>query len=345
MAQEQYTTSQRKFQHLTREKHAQIEILLRQGLPKVQIVRAVGISRSTLYSELSRGTVEQIDTNLKKYRRYFWDAGQRVYEENRKNSRPPMKIMEAYDFVRYAERQILENRMSPDALCGEAKLSGRFQKIVSTKTLYNYIDKRLLKVRNIDLPLKVRRKSRTDKCKQNKRLFGMSIEEISDEVNNRTAFGHWEIDTIVGKKESSSVLLSLDERLTRKRHLVKIPSRSSDAVRLGLEKIAELYGDSFETVFKTVTSDNGSEFADLGSYLPKSTQVYYAHPYSSYERGTNEKQNSLVRRFFPKGKSFDNITDEQVAFVEHWINNLPRKIFNYHCSDFVFHNVLFDIAI
>lgn len=256
-----------------------------------------------------------------------------------------MKIMEAYDFVRYAERQILENRMSPDALCGEAKLSGRFQKIVSTKTLYNYIDKRLLKVRNIDLPLKVRRKSRTDKCKQNKRLFGMSIEERSDEVNNRTAFGHWEIDTIVGKKGSSPVLLSLDERLTRKRHLVKIPSRSSDAVRLGLEKIAELYGDSFETVFKTVTSDNGSEFVDLGSYLPKSTKVYYAHPYSSYERGTNEKQNSLVRRFFPKGKSFENITDEQVAFVEHWINNLPRKIFNYHCSDFVFHNVLFDIAI
>lgn len=104
MAQEQYTTSQRKFQHLTREKHAQIEILLRQGLPKVQIARAVGISRSTLYNELSRGTVEQIDTNLKKYRRYFGDAGQRVYEENRKNSRPPMKIMEAYDFVRYAER-------------------------------------------------------------------------------------------------------------------------------------------------------------------------------------------------------------------------------------------------
>ena len=61
--------------------------------------------------------------------------------------------------------------------------------------------------------------------------------------------------------------------------------------------------------------------------------------------GTNEKQNSLVRRFFPKGKSFDNITDEQVAFVENWINNLPRKIFNYHCSDFIFKNVLFDIAI
>ena len=187
MTQGQYTTAQRKFKHLTREKRAQIEILLRQGLPKVQIARAVGISRSTLYNELNRGTVEQIDTNLNKYQQYFWDAGQRVYEENRKNSHPPMKIIEAYDFVRYAEKQILENKMSPDAICGEAKQSGRFKEIVSTKTLYNYIDKRILKVRNIDLPLKVKRKSRTDKNKQHKRLFGMSIEERSDEANNRTA--------------------------------------------------------------------------------------------------------------------------------------------------------------
>ena len=138
------------------------------------------------------------------------------------------------------------------------------------------------------------------------------------------------------------MLLSLDERLTRKRHLVKIPSRSSDSVRVGLEKIAELYGES---VFKSVTSDNGSEFVDLGRYLPKSTKVYYAHQYSSYERGTNEKKNSHVLRFFPKGKSLDHITDEQVAFVESWINNLPRKIFNYHSSDFIFQSVLFDIAI
>ena len=69
-----------------------------------------------------------------------------------------MKLMEAYDFVCYAEKQILENRMSPDAVCGEAKLSGRFNKTVCTKTLYNYIDKRMLKVRNVDLPLKVKKK-------------------------------------------------------------------------------------------------------------------------------------------------------------------------------------------
>lgn len=345
MTQEQYTTKGRKFQHLTKEKRAQIEILLRQGIPKIQIARAVGISRSTLYLELKRGTVEQIDTNLKPYQTYFWDVGQRVYEENRKNSHPPLKLIRAYDFICYAQKQILENKMAPDAICGEAKLNGKFQNIVSTKTLYNYIDQCLLRVRNVDLPLKVKRKHHADRGKQNKRPFGMSIEERPDEIGNRTTFGHWEIDTIVGKKESSAVLLSLDERLTRKRHLVKIPSRSSESVRLGLEKIAKYYGEDFATVFKSITSDNGSEFVDLGSYLPKSTKVYYTHPYSAYERGTNEKQNALVRRFFPKGTSFEHITDEQVASVEYWINHLPRKIFNYRCSDFFFYSVRFDIAI
>ena len=249
MTREQYTTKQRKFQHLTREKRAQIEILLRQGLPKVQIARAVGISRSTLYHELSRGTVEQIDTNLKKYRRYFGDAGQRVYEENRKNSRPPIKLMQAYDFVRYAEKQILESKMSPDALCGEARLSGRFQKIVSTKTLYNYIDKRILKVRNIDLPLKVKRKSHADKRKQNKRLFGTSIEERSDEVNNRTVFGHWEIDSVLGlKNENEPVVITLVERMTRMCLWIKAKNHTAEAMQEtfeGIDTVANLISVSF----------------------------------------------------------------------------------------------------
>ena len=339
------TTKRKKFQHLTKEKRAQIEILLKQKIPKKEIAKLVGISRSTLYNELNRGTVEQINSELKTYQTYFWDAGQRTYEENRRNSRPPLKIMKAYEFVCYAEKQILENKLSPDAICGEAKLTGKFSKTVCTKTLYNYIDLCLLKVKNIDLLLKVKRNNHKGKKAQNKRIFGTSIEERPDEINERATFGHWEIDTIVGKRDSSPVILSLDERLTRKRHLVKISSRSSEAVRIGLEKIAETYGENFENIFKSVTSDNGSEFVDLGKYLPKSTKVYYAHPYSSYERGTNEKQNSLVRRFLPKGKSFDNVTDEQIGYIENWINNLPRKIFNYHCSDFIFKSVLFDIAI
>ena len=345
MSQKDYTTRRRGFQHLTREKRAQIEILLKQKVKKTDIAKAIGISRSTLYNELRRGTVEQIDTELRTYRKYFWDVGQRVYEKNRENSRPPLKLIEAYEFVSYADKQIKEEKLSPDSICGKAKLSGQFKKTVCTKTLYNYIDKRLLNTRNIDLLLKVKRKQKAKQDTNSKRTLGTSIDERPEEIDNRTEFGHWEIDTIVGKKESSCVLLSIAERMTREYLLVKIPSRSSESVRLGLEKIAERFGDRFEEIFKSVTADNGSEFVDLGRYLPKSTKVYYAHPYSSYERGTNEKQNSLVRRFLPKGSSFDHISDDQVDFIQNWINNFPRKIFNYRSSDFLFKNVLFDIAI
>ena len=345
MSQKDYTTRRRGFQHLTREKRAQIEILLKQKVKKVEIAKLVGISRSTLYNELERGTVEQIDTELRTYRKYFWDVGQREYEKNRENSRPPLKLIEAYEFVSYADKQIKEEKLSPDSICGKAKLSGQFKKTVCTKTLYNYIDKRLLNTRNIDLLLKVKRKQKAKQDTNSKRTLGTSIDERPEEIDNRTEFGHWEIDTIVGKKESSCVLLSIAERMTREYLLVKIPSGSSESVRLGLEKIAERFGDRFEEIFKSVTADNGSEFVDLGRYLPESTKVYYAHPYSSYERGTNEKQNSLVRRFLPKGSSFDHISDDQVDFIQNWINNFPRKIFDYHSSDFLFKNVLFDIAI
>ena len=344
MSQEKYNTKRRSFKHLTKEKRAQIEILLRRGIPKTEIAQEVGIARSTLYNELRRGTVEQVDSQLRSYQKYFWDVGQRVYEEHRQNSRPCLKLVKAYDFIAYAQEQMLTKKFSPDAICGRARLEGRFKETVCTKTLYNYIDQCLLKVRNIDLPLRVKRKQKRDKGRQNRRLFGMSIEERPKVVNSREEFGHWEIDTVVGKNDSCSVLLTLDERLTRRRHIVKIPSRTAAAVREGMERIAAIYGDKFEKVFQSITSDNGSEFSKLPEILPAS-KIYYAHPYSAFERGTNEKQNSLIRRFFPKGQSFDSISDAAIAAVEDWINHLPRKIFNYHSSAELFQSVLFDIAI
>ena len=344
MAQAQYTTKRGKFQHLTKEKRAQIEILLRQKLPKTQIAKMVGISRSTLYLELSRGMLEQLDSELRPYRRYFWDIGQRVYEHNRENSRPPLKLIKAQDFIRYAEKRILEDRMAPDPLCGQAKRNKTFDEIVCTKTLYNYIDQGLLKVRNIDLPLRTKRKIKTERTRKNRRLYGTSIEERPAEIATREEFGHWEIDTVLGNSSSCAVLLTLDERMTRKRHIIKISERSTAAVAEGLKRIQVQYGEKWSSVFRTITSDNGSEFAALPALLPK-TKIYYAHPYSAWERGTNEKQNSLIRRFIPKGRSFEQVSEETILRIQNWINNLPRKIFGYLSADQLFHTVLFDIAI
>ena len=172
--------------------------------------------------------------------------------------------------------------------------------MVCSKTLYNYIERGLLKARNIDLTLKVRRKQHRKGHPQHKRLYGLSIEARPQVVNRREEFGHWEIDTVVGRKESQSVLLTLDERTTRFRLIIKIPGRSTQAVEQGLKMLRELYGERFSQVFRSITSDNGSEFASLPQLLP-TIPIYYAHPYSAYERGLNEKQNSLIRRFLPKG--------------------------------------------
>ena len=163
MAQNEYTTN-RKYRHLTREKRAQIEVLLQLKLPKSRIAREVGIARSTLYNELARGTVQQLGRNPEPYTRYFEDSGQRVYEHRRRNSHCPIRLPKAKKFVSFAVKQILTKHLAPDTICGLAREKGCF------------IERGLLKARNINLTLMVRRKQHRKGHPQHKRLYGLSIE-------------------------------------------------------------------------------------------------------------------------------------------------------------------------
>lgn len=339
MTQSHYTTKHIKNKHLTIKERAQIELLLRQGVKKAEIARLIGIPRSTLYNELNRGTVEQMDTQLRVRKEYFAESGQSIYMKNRENSRNPYKFAKAYNFIKYAETEILEKKYSPDVVYGKAKKEEKFDVMVCTKTLYNYIDAGLMRVKNIDLPLRVKIAGKSRKCRKNRRVMGESIEKRPEKVNERNEFGHWEIDTVVGTRNRSAVLLTIDERVTRQLITVKIPSRSSEAVSEAVKKIVAQFGDKADKVFKSITADNGSEFATLSDAVPFAN-VYFAHPYSSFERGTNEKQNCLIRRFFPKGKSLENVSDDTVRAAQDWINALPRKIFDYSCSDDLFHQFM-----
>lgn len=339
MTQINYSTKHIKNKHLTIKERAQIELLVKQGTKKTEIAKIIGISRSTLYNELNKGTVEQMDTNLKIHKEYFAETGQAIYEQNRKNSCNPYKFAKAFDFIKYSEKEILEKKYSPDVVCGIAKKEGKFKEMVSTKTLYNYIDAGLMKVKNIDLNLKVKMSNKSRKRRKNRRIMGESIEKRPQKVNERNEFGHWEIDTVVGTKKRSAVLLTLAERVTRQLITVKIPSRSSQAVSEAMEKIISQFGDKADKIFKSITADNGSEFATLTDTI-SFADVYFTHPYSSFERGTNEKQNSLLRRFFPKNKSLENISDQAIKAAQDWINTFPRKIFDYSCSNDLFQRFL-----
>lgn len=172
----------------------------------------------------------------------------------------------------------------------------------------------------------------------------MSIEKRPLEVETREEFGHWEMDTVKGKRGvTKSCLLVLSERKTRMELIIKMPDQGAASVVASLDSLERKWGDQFSTVFKTITVDNGVEFSDTEGIersvfdsKKKRTSVYYCHAYSSWERGTNENINKMIRRHIPKGADFDDKTDDDIIYVENWINSYPRRLFRFQTSKALF---------
>ena len=208
--------------------------------------------------------------------------------------------------------------------------------------MYTYTDRNWLRIKNIDLTEKVGRKHKKKVVlRRHKRLQGTSIVERPDKINTREEFGHWEIDLVIGKKKSEdNVLLTLSERKTKKEIIRKIKGKTVEAVHRCLKKIKkETY--NFHKIFRSITTDNGSEFArlhELGKQL--GVDVYYAHPYSSWERGQNENTNRIIRRFIPKGEMIKNYSKKQIQQIEDWINSMYRKSLGWKTADYYYQKEL-----
>ena len=209
--------------------------------------------------------------------------------------------------------------------------------MVCTKTLYNYVDLGLLPIKNIDLPEKLRRSTKAKKARENRKILGRSIEDRPEMVELRTEFGHWEIDTVIGKKdENEPCVLTLVERMTRMCIWVKAHNHTAEAINEALQQVMSSFGEQRDQVFKTITGDNGSEFAGLSLLENGTLKVYFTHPYSSCEKGTNECHNRMLRRFIPKGKSISDYTADEICFFADCINGLPRKILGYATPEELF---------
>ena len=341
------TTKKRSFKHLSSYERGEIYALLKEGRSIRYIAKKLNRSPSTISREIKRGTTTQLRSDLSSYTSYFPETGQAIYEKNRSNCGAKFKVAKAEDFLKYAENKILHEKWSPDAVVGYCKKdpSWNNKTIVCTKTLYNYIDRGLLKVKNIDLPLKLRLKPRKKQNRKNKRIMGKSIDFRPKEVESREVFGHWEIDTLIGKKSNDKVLLTLIERKTRHEIIFLLDAKDNKSVKDALSKLKDMFGDNLSKVFKTITSDNGTEFSDLESALLEyGVEVYYTHPYSSWERATNERHNGLIRRFIPKGKSIKDLSIDTIKRVENWLNNLPRKLLNYKTPKEYFYEELAKIC-
>lgn len=324
--------------YITERQRFEIELLLREKYTRPQIAETLGIKYNTLYKEIERGTVKQLDYQLREIMVYKADYAQLVYERSTSNRGRNLKIGSDHQLAEYIEVMIKKKKYSPEAMLRAIENEGlHFNTTLCTKTIYNYLDMGLfLNVGNDDLPYKKSQQKKKEKksaVSLNNRK-GRSIEERPAFIRERKKYGHWEMDTVVSAKDTGlSCLLVLSERMTREEIVMKIRNKKASTVVRALNRLEKQYGSkTFREKFQTITCDNGVEFLDAEgiekSCLTKQprTTLYYCHPYSSYERGTNENINRMIRRFFPKGTNFDEVTPAQVAAVESWINNYPRGI-------------------
>ena len=229
-----------------------------------------------------------------------------------------------------------------------------FETEISKPTLYSYIDKGIfLTITNKELPVKGRRKKKNKQVRRQARAnAGTSIEKRPEDIDTREEFGHWEMDTVVGKRgESKHSLLVLTERKTRNELIYLLYEHTTEQVCKRLDQLEAEWGERFGQVFKTITVDYGSEFADwegmkqsAADESEKRVTVFYCHPYCSFERGSNENQNRLVRRKIPKGENFDDRTEDDIQRVEDWSNDYPREMFGWKTSGELFQKELARLA-
>ncbi len=325
--------------YITLRERYKIETLLEEKRDCPYISKQLDIKYHTLRKEIERGMVKQLDTLLEEHYVYKADYAQLVYERSVSNRGRNLKIGSDHEFVAFIEHMIKDEKYSPEALLLYMKNNGiEFSTTLCFKTIYNYLDMGLfLNISNDDLMSKKDKKKKKKEDAPTVALNnrkGRSIEERDPVILERKQYGHWEMDTVVsGQGKGKACLLVLSERMTREEIVIKMKDKKASSTVHALNMLERKYGSKkFREKFKTITCDNGCEFLNSKdiekSRYTKGTRtvVYYCHPYSSWERGTNENINRMIRRFFPKGTNFDEVSRQQVAMVEAWINNYPRRI-------------------
>lgn len=334
---------EKKYKHLNYVEKTQIERWYNiEKRPCSEIAKLLNKSVRTIQREIKRGLVENLTTLLEVKYVYSADVSEQKYRYNMTAKGPNIKLDANYKLVEYIENGIKKEKKSPEILVAEIKRKKEeFGVIVSAKTIRNCIHKRILNLAEKDMIYKKEYKEKNEeKTHCSKVPAEKSIDFRPQEANDRSEYGHWEGDLVVGKEGKGAALLTFTERKTREEIIFKIPSKHGVNVAKSIDKLERKYKLEFKNKFKTITFDNGGEFRDYKA-LEKSydkrkkaprVQVYYAHPYRSGERGSNENANRLIRRFIPKGTVITDISEEFIQQVEDWINNLLRPMFGYKSS-------------
>jgi IS30 family transposase len=323
------TQKRKKYKHILEKDRYAIETLLKAKVTLKEIAKQIDCNLRTLKREIKRGTVSQIDTELRCFTTYSAEFGQLQHQKAGANKGRYPKLNNNLELRQFMENKIKKEHFSPDAAIMQAKFEG-IKVDISTKTVYNSIDRGDIDVTRKDLLRKEgwKQDKETGKIKprQGHHTRGKSIDERPVEINNRTELGHYEGDLVVSKRGGTGAILTIVERKTREIIIIKLNSKEKIEVKKALDKL-----EKNGVKIHSITFDNGSEFLDFNALQTsisgeKRYEIYYAHPYSSWERGTNENHNGIVRRFFPKGTDFSKISQRRLTKVQNWMNNYPRRI-------------------
>jgi|SRR3989339_148698 len=323
----------KKYVRLTFSERVKIETLLGENISQIKIAKKLNRSRSTISNELKNW-----NTSL----RNNYDAALAHEFAKIKNEykRTTAKITLSNGLKIQVFRGLL-SKLSPELISGRLKLlyPNNPEMNISYESIYRYIynhpqgllNKKLIKLLVREKPR--RRKNKRRNCNQKRISEGISIEQRPESIEDRKEAGHWEGDLLIGPKQSSCIG-SIVERKTRYSILVKLEDKKSITVCSAFAKKLNMLPELFK---KTMTYDNGTEMAEH-KLLTKQTgmDIYFAHPYSSWERGSNENANGLVRRTFSKKTDFAMVNKYDLMKLQDHLNNRPRKVLGYYTSNEMF---------
>jgi len=320
--------------HLTKEQRYTISVLLEKGTSKRTIAVIIGKHHSVIYNEISRNKDERSG-------QYKADLAEKKYRERIKK-KPKYRCFTKP--IKDKVDRLLAKDYSPEQITGTCKRCNI--KMVSHETIYQYVwdDKKSGGQLHTHLRRQGRRYRKRGAAKDNRGIIKnrVSIEKRPADVEKKERFGDLEGDLIIGRNHKSA-LVTVNDRSAGMLKMKRISSKDATEVEQALTK---LVSEWLPFDLRTLTLDNGKEFANHEKFTENTgIDVYFAHPYHSWERGSNENLNGLIRQYFPKKTDFSTISDKEIKEIEDKLNNRPRKRYGYDSPIEKMNNLLFNQSV
>ena len=327
---------------ITYEERVKIEYMLKKKYTMQEMSEELGRNKSIISREINRNCDIKwnYDTGICK-KVYSAAVAQGKYEYNKRKAGRKCKLDRA--LKQFIEDKVLKEKWSPEEVAGYIKVNKiKFNIQPSFQLIYYWIEKKKLNISSLDLvhKAKLKKKERKEEVQKLPKHKEKSIHNRPKEIDENKEFGHWELDCVEGSQESKKTYMTILERLTKKYIVIEMESHTQDSVKKAIDSLEIKYGERFHQIFKSMTTDNGHEFLNYDkieiSCLEENkrrTEVYYADPYSSWQKGMNENCNGILRRFISKGTDLNKISKEKLEKILNKINGKPRKILGFICAD------------